>query len=136
MRIGELAARTGVSVRSLRYYEDQQLLGSERSPGGQRHYAEYAVDRVRMIQQLYAAGLSSKTILGILPCVVTGEVTPELLGRLTAERDRIDRQISDLAATRDRLDTIISASTCVHEAGGHCAPEGGARPLAAEGACR
>lgn len=132
MRIGELAARTGVSVRALRYYEEQDLLTSERSPSGQRHYPDHAVDRVRMIQRLYGAGLSSKTILGILPCVVTGEVTPELLGRLTAERDRIDRQISDLTGTRDRLDDMITTSTRVHSMGGHCAPNGGVRPVEGE----
>jgi len=39
VRIGELAERTGVSVRSLRYYETKGLLGSERTSGGQREYA-------------------------------------------------------------------------------------------------
>lgn len=107
MRIGELAAHTGVSVRALRYYEEQHLLRAERSAGGQRTYPDSAVDRVRLIQQLYGAGLSSKTILSLLPCVETGEVTPDLLGRLTAERDRIDGQIDELVATRDRLDAVI-----------------------------
>jgi DNA-binding transcriptional MerR regulator len=59
MRIGELAARTGVSVRALRYYEEQELLAPERSTTGQRHYPDDAVDRVELIQQLYAAGLST-----------------------------------------------------------------------------
>lgn len=34
MRIGDLAARTGVGIRSLRYYEEQGLLTSTRSGGG------------------------------------------------------------------------------------------------------
>ena len=45
MRIGELARRTGVSERSLRYYEQQALLAADRTPGGQRDYPEQAVDR-------------------------------------------------------------------------------------------
>jgi len=45
MRIGELAARAGVSVRALRYYEEQNLLASVRSPSGQRQYPDSAVDR-------------------------------------------------------------------------------------------
>lgn len=69
MRIGELATKAGVSVRALRYYEEQQLLTSERSASGQRHYVDSAVDRVRLIQQLYAAGLPSRTIVELLPCV-------------------------------------------------------------------
>ena len=80
MRIGELATRTGVSVRALRYYEEQNLLTSERSPSGQRRYPESAVDRVHLIQQLYAAGLPSKSIVDLLPCIVNGEVTREMLG--------------------------------------------------------
>ncbi|WP_263170437.1 MerR family transcriptional regulator [Streptomyces sp. SCSIO ZS0520] len=110
MRIGELAARTGVSVRALRYYEEQSLLGAERSAGGQRQYPESAVDRIRLIQQLYAAGLSSRTIVELLPCVVDGKATPELLDRLASERDRIDRQIADLLGTRDRLDSVLGGA--------------------------
>lgn len=58
MRIGELAVRVGVSVRALRYYEEQHLLVSERSPSGQRQYQDDAVDRVQLIQRHYgqAAG--------------------------------------------------------------------------------
>ncbi|WP_020673952.1 MerR family transcriptional regulator [Amycolatopsis nigrescens] len=126
MRIGELAARTGVSVRALRYYEEQNLLTSARSPSGQRQYPDSATGRVQLIQQLYAAGLSSRTILGILPCVVTGEVTPELLDRLAAERDRINGRIDALTATRDRLDTIIGTSTKSMAAGKPCAVPGNA----------
>jgi DNA-binding transcriptional MerR regulator len=110
MRIGELAKRAGVSVRALRYYEEQGLLTSTRTAGGQRKYGEQAVRQVELIQQLYAAGLASRTISGLLPCVVSGEVTPELLDRLTAERDRIDDQLANLQQTRDRLDDIITTS--------------------------
>lgn len=120
MRIGELATRTGVSVRSLRYYGEQNLLASERSASGQRHYADSAVDRVRLIQQLYAAGLPSKSISELLPCVVNGEATPELLDRLSAERDRIDSQIGDLTSARDRLDAVITTATANLRTGKHC----------------
>ncbi|MCX4631870.1 MerR family transcriptional regulator [Streptomyces sp. NBC_01443] len=120
MRIGELATRAGVSVRALRYYEEQHLLAAERSPSGQRHYPDSALERVLLIQQLYAAGLPSRSIVELLPCVVTGEVTPELLERLSAERDRIDTQISNLATTRDRLDTVIAKATTTFRTGRPC----------------
>ncbi|MEV6166646.1 MerR family transcriptional regulator [Streptomyces sp. NPDC051954] len=123
MRIGELATRTGVSVRALRYYEEQNLLASERSPSGQRHYPDGAVDRVQLIQQLYAAGLPSKSILDLLPCVVNGEATPELLDRLAVERDRIDRHIGDLVSTRDRLDSVITNATANWRTGQRCRPQ-------------
>jgi DNA-binding transcriptional MerR regulator len=110
MRIGELAGKTGVSVRALRYYEEQNLLSALRSDSGQRLYPDTAVERVRLIQQLYAAGLSSKTILDLLPCVDAGISTPESTARLIAERDRINQQIGDLITTRDRLDAVIDAA--------------------------
>ncbi|WP_131787258.1 MerR family transcriptional regulator [Protofrankia symbiont of Coriaria ruscifolia] len=123
MRIGELAARTGVSVRALRYYEQQDLLAAERSPGGQRHFPDSAVDRVQLIQQLFTAGLPSKSIVDLLPCVVNGRATPELLDRLSTERDRIDQQIADLVNTRDRLDSLISNVTANWRTGKRCRPQ-------------
>ncbi|WP_280443864.1 MerR family transcriptional regulator, partial [Nocardia brasiliensis] len=122
MRIGELAARTGVSVRALRYYEEHRLLAAERTPSGQRVYAEAAVRRVEMIQRLYGAGLSSKSILYILPCMATGESTPELVEHLVAERDRIERQIADLRHTRDELDLVIENAAGAPRRGGRGPP--------------
>ena len=107
LRIGEVAARAGVSVRALRYYEEQGLLESERTPTGQRRYADSALGRVRLVQQLYAAGLSSKDVLELLPCVHTGIATPAMLARLAEQRDAIDRQIAELTQARERLDEVI-----------------------------
>jgi DNA-binding transcriptional MerR regulator len=124
MRIGDLAARAGVSVRSLRYYEQQNLLTSERSPRGQRHYSESAVERVRLIQQLYAAGLSSKAIRELLPRVVNGRATPDLLSGLSAERDRMDEQIGDLMSARNRLDAVITNAAANWRTGRRCRGRG------------
>ncbi|KAB1948741.1 MerR family transcriptional regulator [Micromonospora sp. ALFpr18c] len=110
MRIGELASSTGVSVRALRYYEEQGLLASTRSNGGQRHYGDAAADRVHLIQMLYAAGLSSRTILDLLPCVDAKVSTPQSRALLNAERARIDEQITRLVQARDRLDAVIAHS--------------------------
>ncbi|MFJ2931199.1 MerR family transcriptional regulator [Streptomyces sp. NPDC087219] len=117
MRIGELARRSGVSDRSLRYYEAQGLLASERTPGGQRDFGEWAVDRVIRIQALYAAGLTSKKIARLLPCMrdtdgAPSEIaTPRLVEELRAERDRVDRTIADLIRSRDVLDEVISSAS-------------------------
>ncbi|MEC3914700.1 MerR family transcriptional regulator [Nocardia sp. CDC160] len=114
MRIGELAKRTGVSERSLRYYEEQGLLVPTRTPGGQRDYPEMAVDRVIHIQELFAAGLNSKKIYALLPCMrdtdggANERATPELVHELQAERDRIDRTIADLVRSREVLDDVIA----------------------------
>ena len=107
MRIGELATRSGVSVRALRYYEEQGLLASMRSPSGQRHYAEEAVEKVRFFQDMYAAGLNSRTIARLLPCMDTGLTDTEQRDLLRAEHARIDAQIERLVRARDRLTEVI-----------------------------
>lgn len=117
MRIGELAARTGVGERSLRYYEQQGLLASDRTPGGHRDFPERAVDRVIRIQELYAAGLHSSKIAQILPCMRDEDggpsvrATPALVAELVGERDRIDRMIGDLVRSREVLDEVIETAS-------------------------
>ncbi|MBY8876053.1 MerR family transcriptional regulator [Actinacidiphila acidipaludis] len=112
MRIGELATRTGVSVRSLRYYEEQGLLASVRSSSGQRHYTDQEVERVTFIQRLYAAGLSSRTIAALLPCVdaPSKENSDAALERMALERERLSQHITDLLQTRDSLDAMIAGA--------------------------
>jgi DNA-binding transcriptional MerR regulator len=112
VRIGELSTRTGASVRSLRYYEEQGLLTSVRSSGAQRLYRDADVERVRLLQRLYGAGLSSRTIAAVLPCVdvpSTG-ASDDAYARLVEERDRLDAHILDLARTRDALDDLIAVN--------------------------
>lgn len=116
MRIGELARRTGVSQRSLRYYEQRGLLESERTSGGHREYAEWAIDRVIRIQTLYAAGLNSEVIASILPCIhdhdgaPNARATNSLVEELSAEAERIDHTIADLTRSREVLGEIIANS--------------------------
>ncbi|WP_066372910.1 MerR family transcriptional regulator [Herbidospora mongoliensis] len=108
MRIGELATRSGVSVRALRYYEEQGLLTPERSTSGQRHYPEAAVDRVHFFQDMYAAGLTSRTIAALLPCVDSGHTDEDQRHLLHRERTRIDTQVTRLQAALTRLDEVIA----------------------------
>ncbi|MDT9592993.1 MerR family transcriptional regulator [Nocardioides zeae] len=110
MRIGELAERAGASVRSLRYYEEQGLLTSQRSPSGQRHYDEYAVERVLLLKRLYAAGLTSSVITEVLPCTYAPsiETNDHAFERMTAERDRLAAHIAELTETLGSLDRVIA----------------------------
>lgn len=116
MRIGELARRTGVSERSLRYYEQRGLLAASRGPGGQRVYTEDAVDRVIRVQELFAAGMNSAKIARLLPCLRDADggpsqiATPQLARDLAEERERIDGMVADLIRSRDVLDEVIEAA--------------------------
>src|SRR5947207_15796913 len=68
MNIGELARQTGVSLRSLRYYETKQLLSSHRGENGYRTYDHTAIERVRMIQFYLHLGLSTQEIFDVVLC--------------------------------------------------------------------
>ncbi len=110
MRIGELARSSGVSVRALRYYEEHGLLTSTRSPTGQRRYPAAAAERVALIQQLYAAGISSTGIRRLLPAVEAGQATTEVVTELHAQRRRIHERIAQLRATAVRLERVIEVA--------------------------
>jgi DNA-binding transcriptional MerR regulator len=109
MRIGELAEASGVSARSLRYYEENGLIRSERTPGGWRDFDPSMVERVVTIQHLYAAGLHSATIHELLPCLEappsqrTGlleQLLVQEIDRLEGKRREVDRELDTLRALR------------------------------------
>jgi DNA-binding transcriptional MerR regulator len=108
IRIGEVARGAGVSVRAVRYYEQQGLLSAERSPSGQRLYRQDAISLVRFVQQMYAAGLTSRRIAELLPCFDSGHTDAEQRAMLRAERERIQAKIDDLQGALDHLDEVIA----------------------------
>ncbi|MEV0893882.1 MerR family transcriptional regulator [Promicromonospora sp. NPDC050262] len=110
IRIGEVARGAGVSVRAVRYYEQQGLLTAGRSPSGQRLYQPDTVERVRFFQQMYAAGLTSRNIAELLPCIESGHTDAEQRTMLHAERDRIRARIDELQTALDRLDQVIEVT--------------------------
>lgn len=110
MRIGELANATGVSTRSVRYYEELGLVRSARTPGGWRDFEPAMIERVVLIQHLFAAGLRSATIDELLPCLeappeertgVMERLLEQETGRLEAKRRDIDRELDTLRALRE-----------------------------------
>ncbi|TCC23835.1 MerR family transcriptional regulator [Kribbella speibonae] len=108
IRIGEVARGAGVSVRAVRYYEQQGLLIAERSPSGQRLYRQDAVDRIRFFQQMFAAGLTSRRITELLPCWDSGHTDAAQRAMLRAERDRVQAKLDDLQTALNRLDEVIA----------------------------
>jgi DNA-binding transcriptional MerR regulator len=112
VRIGELAEQAGASVRSLRYYEEQGLLRSERSPSGQRLYDDHALERVRLLKRLYAAGLTSAVIAEVLPCTYAPSIATNdhAYERMKDERDRLASHISELQDTLRSLDEVIAVN--------------------------
>jgi DNA-binding transcriptional MerR regulator len=115
MRIGELAAETGVPTRLLRYYEEQGLLSPARAANGYRSYAENLVGRVTQIRGLLDAGVPTRIIREILPClddpcsIHVTDATPELVADLERHRDQLDTKIQCLARNRDAIDAYLTA---------------------------
>ena len=115
MRIGSLAERTGTSRRLLRYYEEQGLIGSKRSANGYRDYAESCVDKVIQIRGLLDAGLPTRVIREVLPCMDTPRAirisapTAETVALLEGERDRMSERIRFLERNRDAISEYLVA---------------------------
>ena len=108
LSIGELSDRTGVSPRSLRYYQEQGPLPARRTPAGHRRYDLEAVDRVLLVQRLFAAGLTSTEIRPVLPGLVDAEHrTEDLVVELREHRSRLQQEIARQLDTIDILDEVI-----------------------------
>jgi len=115
MRIGELAEKTGVAPRMLRYYEAQGLIQPTRLPNGYRDYDDYLIERVGKIRGLVDSGIPSRIIIDVLPCldkqqaIIVRDVEPGLRDMLAEERDRMTRKIDFLIQNRDALTSYIAA---------------------------
>lgn len=105
MKIGELAKATGVSVRSLRYYEQQGLLTAERTENGYREYNRMVVDQVNTIQFYLSLGLGTEQIAGFLHCVMKNKEAfcREVLPVYEQKLAEIDEQIRLLSGIRSNL---------------------------------
>jgi DNA-binding transcriptional MerR regulator len=105
MRIGQLAAETGFSVRTIRFYEQSGLLPApQRTPGGYRAYDQDAVTRLRFVRSAQALGLSLAEIAEVLrvrdyqgpPCTYVAKLIET---HISALEDRI----KELTALRGEL---------------------------------
>ena len=68
MLIKELSRRTGVSVRSIRYYETKNIIQARRLENGYREYDDTAVERIKTIQLYLNLGLNTDDIAEIIEC--------------------------------------------------------------------
>ena len=102
MRIGEVATATGLTAKTLRFYEDRELLpAAPRTANGYRAYGAETVTRLDFIRRSRSAGLTLAQIRDILrirdasqaPCVHVRD----LLARQLSD---LDSQIAELVALR------------------------------------
>lgn len=115
MKIGEASRVSGVSARSLRYYEDEGLIVPGRCGNGYRDYCSSTLDRVRVIRSLLESGLPVRLIRDVLPHLTTGPDAgagggagcAEFLREVRAYRDRIAVRIAGLSAQQAALDAYL-----------------------------
>jgi DNA-binding transcriptional MerR regulator len=125
MRIGELAARSGVTAKTIRFWEAEGLLADPvRTPSGYRDYDPDALDRLSFIRHAQTAGLALAEIRQVLAISDTGEpacghVTDLIHQHLTD----VDRRIRELEETRSLLNRLAerAADQDPADCDGYCA---------------
>ena len=109
LRIGEVARRTGLSVKTIRYYCDQGLLQPRgRSGGGYRLFDQENLAELTIIRALRAMDVSIPELLRILEVRRSGVCNCSLLkDSIAAKMSSIDQRIFDLAAMKNELARLL-----------------------------
>ena len=109
MKIGELAARTGVSTKAIRYYEDIGVLPEPpRAPNGYRLSDRDSTERLQFIQDAQSAGLSLIEIQMILDLRDGGQPScGHVISVLEGHLAQVETQLADLVRTRERITALI-----------------------------
>jgi len=105
LTIGQLAASSGVSADTIRYYERIRLLAKpQRTPAGYRLYPPHVVNRLAVIRNAQRFGFSLDELAAFLRVRDSGG-TPCHDVRAAAGRilDAVDRQIRELVSARTRM---------------------------------
>jgi DNA-binding transcriptional MerR regulator len=108
MTIGELAQRSGTSVKALRRFEGMGLIYTlGRSPAGYRLFDQDALWCVQMIANLRSLGLTVAEIRELASVYLNRPdqpIGPQLAERLRGVRSRLDARIAELQQVRQRID--------------------------------
>ncbi|MGJ7505425.1 MerR family transcriptional regulator [Variovorax sp. ZT5P49] len=103
MKIGELAAATGVAASAIRFYEKSGLLpAAQRGSNGYRSYSSDAIERLRLIQIAQSLGFSLDALGGVFASP-EGFRKDELMRNLDVRLAEIDRLMSTLRSQRREL---------------------------------
>jgi len=114
MRVGELARRTGTTIRALRYYESAGLVVPRRLGNGYREYDPIAVRLVAQIRELTALGLSVEETRPFVESLTAGgdeaDVCAAALATYRGTVAGLQQRIGRLTAQRDALDARLDAA--------------------------
>ncbi len=109
LSIGDLAARTGVAVSAIRYYETQGLIASERNTGGQRRFLRSDIRRLSFVLIAQQFGFTIEQIRSQLETLPERRTpTKKDWARISRRfRKELDAKIETLTRLRDQLDGCI-----------------------------
>lgn len=109
LRIGQLAARTGVSVDTIRHYERLGLLPkAARTNAGYRQYRPSAVDRVRLVRHALRFGFSLRDVAGFLRVRESGAAPcRDVRAAATRILTAVDQRIGELTAARKDMSRTL-----------------------------
>lgn len=107
-KIGELARLTDTTTRTLRYYEELNLLEPSRTESGQRLYSEQVFDRLNLINQLKAGGFSLNDIKDLFDSWRNPETGHEAARETMTRMELKLKEISELQDRLERLKKEIS----------------------------
>jgi MerR family transcriptional regulator, copper efflux regulator len=110
VRIGELATRSGVPVKTIRYYEDIGVLAeADRTPSGYRDYDDPSIDRLAFVRAAQAVGLTLGEIRQVVALRERGE-TPctHVVELLERRADEIEGRIAELQRLQVDLRRLAS----------------------------
>ena len=125
MQIGEVVERTGLSHRTIRYYEEMGLLTpAGRTEGGFRLYDEDGIDRLLLIMPMKPLGFSIEEIRDLLTAYDTLAATEKGSAAYARARSVLDAAI---AQAEERI-AELKAATARAEAFTRRPPEGPQRP--------
>jgi len=119
LHIGELSKKTGISIRSLRYYEQKHLIHSKRMENSYRIFDESIIERVKNIQMYLSLGLTTDEISKIMECPITIEDQQPLCDQAMVVYETklqgINEQIDLLEKLRTNLEKRISSFRDHHQ---------------------
>ena len=110
LSVGQVCSETGLSPRTLRYYEELGLLpGVRRKAGGRRIYGNDELERLRFIGRLTALGLSLAEIQDLNAVYAIGHSTRQMLESLDVLLDSHLAEIEERIKSLDRLRSEIGS---------------------------
>lgn len=109
LTIGELAKRSGVSVATIRFYEEKDLIWSTRTASNQRRYQRAMLRRIAIVKAAQQVGISLKQIKETLSTLPKQQVATKKDWQIMSQQwqGQLDQQIMMLLQLRQQLDQCI-----------------------------